>query len=101
LFKGHVSEIETGVLLGLALQLDNEPRAVPKLNVATVYKVFGFLDCLGVVRANKRLVINEMSVITDGIGSIFGHAMHSQIRAGAPLLSVTDGCRDGAVMAKV
>jgi hypothetical protein len=87
-------------LLRIGLQLDNQPSAAPKFNVATVYKAFGFFDCLGVVWANKRLVINEMAVITDSVGSIFGHAMRS-LNQGAPLLSVTDGCRDGAVITKV
>jgi hypothetical protein len=98
LFGGSRSKTETqaeAALLRLALWLDNEPRAVPKLNVATVYQALGFLDCLGVVWANKRLVTNEVSIFADNVGSIMGHVMRSlnQVRERHCSLPCGDGIK--------
>jgi hypothetical protein len=43
------------------------PLATPKLNIVTINEASCFLDCLGIVGANHRLVTDEMTI----------HASHS------------------------
>jgi hypothetical protein len=88
-------------LLGIAGdELGHHAGLLPNLNVVAIYQALGLLDCLSVIRAGQGLAANEMAVMAYNVGSIFGHMMHSNQAGAQTRLSVTDGCRDGAVITK-
>lgn len=62
-----VSDIKFGAWNSrFATEPDHKAFAAPKLAIAILDQAFRLLDCLGVIRANKYLEADEMTVIPDG-----------------------------------
>jgi hypothetical protein len=65
---------QTGAaLLRLGEKPNDEAVPAPKLNIVTISKALGLLNCLGIVGANQSFKSNETPVTPDGISSVLWH----------------------------
>ena len=60
-------------LLWLALQPDDEAFSAPKLDVVTIDQLPGAFGSIGVIVASEALIVDEMTIGSDRVGSIICH----------------------------